>query len=72
MSGPSATKFDRDVAEARAFLAERSHDPASIDVVQALLGHLDERLAVNVGLVAENADLKRRVRELSETPASAS
>lgn len=52
--------------DARVAAARQVEAVASVGVVRGLLEAYDERLAVNVGLINENAALKRRLEVAPE------
>jgi uncharacterized protein YaeQ len=52
----------RELADDLEHLGMRLH----ASVIRNLLAYAEERLAVNVGLVAENGELRRQVRDMAE------
>lgn len=55
---------DRRVTEAREQCASPGAAYVDIDVARRLLAYAEERLRVNVGLIAENTELKRKIAAL--------
>jgi hypothetical protein len=67
-AGMSEMEDERLTAARRFAEGYEGDDSRIVDVLNGAIAHSEERLRINVGLLMENAELRRRIHELAEGP----